>query len=53
MLRHVRNETDPEAFDKCRVGHVDDHGVGLYCDPLEFLANDGLMTDVGQHEALA
>ena len=32
-----------EDLRECRVGYVDDNGVGDYFDALEFLANDGTM----------
>ena len=40
-----------EDLRECRVGHVDENGVGLYYDPLEFLANDGVMDQPSQPEA--
>ncbi|MCY4466195.1 MAG: hypothetical protein OXE46_11735 [Chloroflexi bacterium] len=32
-----------EDLRECRVGYVDDNGVGDYYDALEFLAKDGMM----------
>ena len=53
MLREVHGETDDETFGQCRVGYVDDKGVGLYYDPLEFLENEGSMPEYTLPEALA
>ncbi len=48
ILRQVQSETDPADFSQCRVGHVDENGVGLYYDPLEFLAREGNMDNYSE-----
>ena len=30
-------DLDCEFLKRCRVGYVDEHGVGRYCDPLDFI----------------
>ncbi len=30
-------ELNNDDLSGCRVGYVDEHGVGRYCDPLEFI----------------
>ncbi|MXX51478.1 MAG: hypothetical protein F4Y70_14140 [Chloroflexi bacterium] len=53
QLRAALDEFGAEKISECRVGYVDDNGVGDYYDALEFLANDGMMmppaniTDIG------
>ena len=42
LLSDIRDEVDSDTFADCRVGHVDDNGVGRYYDALEFLQNKGL-----------
>ena len=53
MLRDVHGETDDETFGQCRVGFVDEKGVGRYYDPLDFLKNEGNMPEPSALEALA
>ncbi len=43
QLRATLDEFGTEKISECRVGYVDDNGVGDYFDALEFLANDGTM----------
>lgn len=43
QLRAALAEFGAEKIRECRVGFVDDNGVGDYYDALEFLANDGIM----------
>ena len=43
QLRAAIEEFGTEKIRECRVGFVDDNGVGDYYDALEFLANDGIM----------
>lgn len=43
QLRAALDEFGTDRIRECRVGYVDDNGVGDYYDALEFLANDGSM----------
>lgn len=43
QLRAALAEFGADRIRECRVGFVDDNGVGDYYDALEFLANDGTM----------
>ncbi len=43
QLRAALDEFGTDRIRDCRVGYVDDNGVGNYYDALEFLANDGAL----------
>ena len=43
QLRAALDEFGTDRIRECRVGYVDDNGVGDYYDALEFLANDGII----------
>lgn len=46
LLRAVLDRYGVEKLNDCRVGYVDDNGVGNYYDPVEFLENNGEMEKV-------
>lgn len=52
-LRQARDETDEPFFRRCRVGHVDENGVGLYYDAREFLNSEGRMDEYSEPEPLS
>ena len=43
LLRAALDRYGVERLNDCRVGYVDDNGVGKYYDPIEFLENQGEM----------
>ena len=43
MLGDRQQATDAADFGHCRVGYVDENGVGRYYDASEFLANHGIV----------
>ena len=44
QLRAALDEFGTDRIRECRVGYVDDNGVGDYYDALDFLANDGVIS---------
>ncbi len=53
LLRQTLDETDESFFRRCRVGHVDENGVGLYYDAREFLNSEGRMDEYSEPEPLS
>ena len=43
LLRATLDRYGVDRLNDCRVGYVDDNGVGNYYDPVEFLENRGVM----------
>ena len=46
LLRATLDRYGVDRLNDCRVGYVDDNGVGNYYDPVEFLKNNGQMEKV-------